>query len=215
MKPFAWILRYPVAYVTTTLVGLLIVWAVISFFVTPAESLTVLNALVPLWGLVAVLFGLVPTIAQWHQSAAQWRASLVEKLKDGKPLVLTERLPNGELEVRNVGGGVAVNVWLLTQRNGQASCLGCLVPGESRALPAPVPTRHLIVAEARPFSGRRFTPTMNVLTESGVCHGFTVLADPSRECSIQQFLGMEQQALGQLWGWLPGEQDANTGASLV
>lgn len=215
MKLFTWILRNPVAYLTTTLVGLLVVWGAVSFFVTPAESLAALNALVPLWGLIAVLFGIVPTIAQWHQGAAQWRVSLGEKLKDAKPLVLTERLQNGELEIRNVGGGVAVNVWLLTQRDGQASCLGCLVPGQSRALPAAVPTRHLIIAESRPFSGRRFTPTMNVLTASGVCHGFTVLADPGRECSVQQFLGLEHRALGQLWVWLPGEQDANTGAMLV
>ena len=61
--------------------------------------------------------------------------------------------------------------------------MGSLAPAESRPL-ADAGPRQLFIAEARPHTGRKFTPTLNVRTADGnVCHGFL---EPENDGSLKE-----------------------------
>jgi hypothetical protein len=160
----------------------------------------VLATLVPLWALAAVLLGGIPTVAKWFEEST-------ERLKANKPLVLTERTENGGYELRNAGGALAVNVWYVPDNaRSKPVPMGSMTPNERRRIYSPT-ERHLILAESRPRSGRRWTPSMNVISGPAVCHGFAMLQDPTRECSITQLLQKEKKVLDLLWQWKPGDPD--------
>ena len=121
-------------------------------------------ALVLQMGVLAVLVlgGVVP-ISQW------WTES-VPRVKADKPLVFTNRLADGGLEVSNIGAASAVNVWLVIEDRTDPIPLGALDPHSSRPLPPEASEllhrstsgRHMLLAEARPHTQRPFTPTFNV-----------------------------------------------------
>ena len=180
MNIYAWILEnLPIYFLIVLGVPLL-------------ASLFGLNS-VPFAQYLLIAIVAVPPIAKWWQES-------VDRLKENKPLAFSERIGDG-YEVRNVGGGLATNVWYFASQNALGVPLGSLAKGESRSFSTPPSERHLLVAESRPGSGRKWTPTMNVLTNDVVCHGFVELDDASREGTLTEFLGDEATKLGQLWHW--------------
>jgi hypothetical protein len=166
-KLFNLIVRWPGRCVTFYLLLLLAAWAIPTFLtIRPAlwsESWEWAKLVIQVGLLVlAVVGGLVP-IARWYQDSSQ-------RIVDTKPIVFTEMTDDGKYEIRNVGSAFAANVWYLTDEQDRRA-LGALAAGGSRVLPFEPAARHVLIAEARP-SQRKWTPTINVIQDGVVLHGF-------------------------------------------
>jgi hypothetical protein len=130
---------------------------------------------------------------QLRATVAQFVSESVGRLKENKPVVFTDAAISGQV-IRNVGGSFAVNVWCLTD-GGPTVPLGSLAAGEARPLEQPINQPHLLLAEARPLSGRPWTISTNIPLAGTVVHGF---ADPTRldrEVPIGDFLKDERIGL--------------------
>jgi len=151
------------------------------------------------WGLAATLFLLWRyTIATYELARSaraqveilshQFRNSAIQELKQAKPIVFTDRT-NGGYHVRNVGQSFAVNVWYLVEGQAPVS-LGSLGENQSLPLPFEPADRHLLIAEARPGSRRKWTPTLNARSGEAFWHGFIRLEAAALESeeSLSEFL---------------------------
>jgi hypothetical protein len=116
--------------------------------------------------LVVVVGGVIP-IAKWYDERVLRVVS--------KPIVVTDLLADGTLQIRNIGEQPAVNVWMLIPGQETPLCLGSLDAHDDRELSQTVGNgRHLLLAAARPGSPRPYTITFNVLNSGDVAyrHGF-------------------------------------------
>jgi hypothetical protein len=183
---YTWILQHLIPFLLIVLGVPLLAWLVGGW------------NLVPVVQLVLVAIAAVPPIAKW------WRES-VDRLIENKPVVFSERCPDGTYELRNVGGGLAVNVWYFSKATDPGVPLGSLSAGDARPHPVtPLPPRHLLIAEARP-GPRKWTLVMNVLVDGVVCHGFTPkpLEKLDHKGTLTEFLYEERDALNALLSWQP------------
>jgi len=108
---------------------LLVVWFGFALFLTPAESKDLFaDLLLPLWGFGLLFFGAI-------QGLAEWREGVRKRVLESKPLVLTDHRDASSYEIRNVGGGVGVNVWYLEEAEpDRLVCLGhCPLASRSRS----------------------------------------------------------------------------------
>jgi hypothetical protein len=106
---------------------------------------------------------------------AQFIDTKVGELIRSKPIVVTDRDPNGEALISNVGDAFATNVWYVADAEQGAIPLGSLGQGQTRAVPIEVADRHVLIAEARQMPrgiARKFTPTVNAWSGHAFAHGF-------------------------------------------
>jgi hypothetical protein len=148
-------------------------------------------------------------LSRMEEHAEQLRESReqIQRLKDVKPIVFLEFMGQKGYQIVNAGEALAVNVWLVEEGKEPRS-LGALQPRESRAFYG-TSDRYLFVVEARPQSGRKFTPSMNIRTEDGnVCHG---LLDPHNfeslnfDGELDGYLKLESTLLARFTAWQPGK----------
>ena len=168
-----------------------------------AQTLLLLGSLLVLWPYA------IATVAQFLSESTQ-------RLKENKPVVFTDALVDepGSYQIHNVGSAPAVNVWYLEEGE-RPIPLGSLAAGESGRLSEDLVQRlkragdhrHLLFGEARPHTGRPWTVSINVRTDTpgGVMlHGFAVPDQIDRNGTIDEFLEAEREVLfRQLRGKFP------------
>jgi hypothetical protein len=89
---------------------------------------------------------------------AKWYDDRIIKVKDDKPIVLTELRDDGRYELRNIGSAPAVNVWLILADHDEPIALGALDAHKERIVPesieltirAAANAAHVLLAAAPP-----------------------------------------------------------------
>jgi hypothetical protein len=150
---------------------------------------------------------------------SQLRLAGIDRLKENKPIVLTESDHDGahpRYRLCNIGNAPAVNVWY-QEEGGEPIALGAVPRGESRPVPPVMAEtlsragerRHLLIAESRPLTGRPWTVTLNIIPaadDEAPFHAFTDLFQVDRAGPIREFLRHEGDVLlERLRGLRPGE----------
>ena len=110
------------------------------------QALVLVDTLLVLWWYTAVTAGLASQSAkQVEVSEKQFAQAWVAERIRHKPFVVAVRVPTSnagyEYHIRNIGPGLAVSVWHVSEDPAgvlSSVCLGALGPNESRALPEPL-----------------------------------------------------------------------------
>lgn len=213
------ILRRPWLWIVVYVLGLLAVAVVPANWL---ESATFWRQS-PEWGrlvfqfgglLLALLFGVIP-IAKWYDDQRKARLDALKDLEarirrliEQKPIVVSDVLEDGRVQMSNVGSSPAIDVWVVLAAQTAPVALGSLDAHSARGLPVVLGERlsepHILIAAARPYPGpgewqRPFTVTFNAPTSDGSTrHGFD--RDPPttrlyRGGTIGDYLVEEREAL--------------------
>ncbi|MCC7180449.1 MAG: hypothetical protein IT177_18865 [Acidobacteria bacterium] len=171
-----------------------------------SEAAAVLQAFFLLETLALVWFYTEATLALATAADAEFRNKWTREIVQGKPVVFTDRRADGYV-ISNAGAGLAANVWCLVEGYPPVP-FGSLKSGDSVPLDrAPAP-RHLLIAEARPGTRRRWTVTMNIVGPNVVVHGFAHLGDALEfEGPLSEFVSRCPNLFDQLNAFeIPGER---------
>jgi hypothetical protein len=200
---YHWIARRP-GWSILGFVALLVVLATlpVSFLerITPwQQSPDWAHTILQFGALLMVLVGGVIPIAKWQHDR-------IKLITEAKPIVVTDRLADGNHQVRNIGNAPAFNVWLVVADLKEPTPLGSLDSHEARILSASVVQtinhavngRHILLAAARP-GPRPYTVTFNVAAvEAAFRHGFDDNPPKDRLCrngTVEEYLEHERASL--------------------
>lgn len=143
---------------------------------------------------------------------AQFIDKKVGDLIRSKPVVFTDRGPNGETLISNLGDAFAANVWYLADASQNPVPLGSLAQDQTRVVHIKVADRHVLIAEARqmpPGIARKFTPTLNVWNGEAFAHGFVPRSNEALEHrgSVKGYLEKSPDLLEKLLSYDPLTHD--------
>jgi hypothetical protein len=150
--------------------------------------------------LLVVLVGGVIPIAKWYEDR-------ITRIKEDKPIVVTDWVAEDRYQIRNIGNAPAVNVWLVVEDQPSSLHLGSLdaheertlVPSATRTIERTATARHILLAAARPLSPRPYTVTFNTRAtdDEGFRHGFQEANEVQlrRKGTVEEYLRHERVRL--------------------